>query len=156
MSTDMKPIQPHTIVELAQHIEGIQRELKSYEKQLQMLTENVAVKREIFDQSTGEKLQNTLPVMQNAFFEVWSEGFDTGLIQGQKEQDESGVITYTENGKRYFISHMHEQPNLAHAKHIRKSEAFQIISESAMTNRKAVWLPMKTAVILFKPEQQQA
>lgn len=81
----MKPIRPQTLSDMAKNLTDIQHEINSYTRHLQLLTEETNDKREIFKETTAKKLQGTLPIMQEAFFEVWIEGFNAGLIQAQNK-----------------------------------------------------------------------
>ena len=107
-------------------------------------------KREVFDETTAGKFDKSLGVMVDAFFEIWSEGYDAGHAKGHMEGQAYllGVLTYiNDDGQRCFITTDPAKSHLllsdADTLSFPEASKYQHIAD------KLCWLPVAAAQMIF-------
>lgn len=106
-------------------------------------------KREVFDETTAGKFDKSLGVLVDAFFEVWSEGYDAGHAKGHLEGQAylHGICTYMDEvGERRYICDPSADPTVLNtAKRMTFPEACELKSMLPQL----CWLPVAAANKIF-------
>lgn len=133
----------------AKSLDDVLAAAQSLKELLEFHARQKTSKREVFDETTAGKFDKSLGVMVDAFFEVWSEGYDAGHAKGHMEGQAylHGICTYVnEAGERCYICDPSADPTvLLSAKRMSFPEACELKSVLPQL----CWLPVAAASKIF-------